>query len=304
MNGPRTLATWVFVVAISVAVACSYSGGPRTPDITAKPATPLPAISQPPTPQTTIPATTPGEGFVSASEAAELIGRCGISGDVAAYFRIPEGNDYRDHFPEMGKSPELDGVSGAFVVVYEGPVEGPFTGVPGASHGPVVDVLCVIPPDGDPFIYSDVSREGMSLPAGASLSSEASSQQPSAPSSPGGSIPLDRAIEIARNHVLGRDEATIWGWELGPFRSVYATLVHDDAQIAVIAPRREVWGVSFTVPKTVCNPNGSGECVSGTAISTQFLDYSTGEWLMGAGRGPYQPEQLPTPMYATESPSH
>jgi hypothetical protein len=280
----------------ALVVGCSYVGGQRTPDITAEPATPVPTVSQRPTPDTT----TFEAGFVPEAEANQLIARCGISGDVAAYFRIPEGNDYRDHFPEMGLSPELDGVSGAFVVVYDGPVQGLFLGAPGASSGPVVDALCVISPDGYPNIYSDVSRDKMSLPAGAWVRSDPSPPQPTPRSSAGGSISVEVAIELARAHVFGRDVATIWGWESGSFRSVYASLVGNDAQIFGIAPRREVWGVSFMAPKTVCDQSGNGGCVTGTEISTQFLDYNTGEWLMGAGRGPYQPDELPTPMFGTD----
>jgi hypothetical protein len=97
----------------------------------------------------------------------ELLFECGIVGRVAAYFRVPEGNDIWDHFPKMGLSPEIEGKSDLFVAVYDGEVSGLFTGQPGASRGPVTDALCVLEAEGGPAIYANVSREGMRLPPGA-----------------------------------------------------------------------------------------------------------------------------------------
>jgi hypothetical protein len=143
---------------------CAYLGAQSSaaPDSSASPTTP--------SSESSVGSSLPG--FVSEEEAAVLIRDCGVSGKVAAYFRIPPGNDYHDYFPAAGRAPEIEGVSRAFVVVYDGEIRGPFSGVPGASHGPVVDALCVIPPKGNPMadepnIYVNVSRLGMSLPPGA-----------------------------------------------------------------------------------------------------------------------------------------
>jgi len=166
------------------ALGCAYIGGrqspgpaPTAPAPTASAPSPTAAASRP----TNAPETSSAEGFVPAEEAAELIATCGIGGHIAAYFRIPPGNDYRDHFPEMGRSPEIEGVSGLFVVVYEGPVSGPFLGRPGASREPVSDALCVITQDGERMIYGHVSREGMVLPPGAFVASPAASPSATPP---------------------------------------------------------------------------------------------------------------------------
>ena len=97
----------------------------------------------------------------------ELLFQCGIVGRVAAYFRVPEGNDIWDHFPEMGRAPEIEGKTGMFVAVYDGEVSGLFSGgpgAPGATRGPVTDALCVFEDEDVPNIYVNVSREGMRLP--------------------------------------------------------------------------------------------------------------------------------------------
>jgi hypothetical protein len=152
------------ICACLVLASCAYIGRDRSPE-------PSPTVEIP-TSATTNPTPTPrqsakADGFVPAEEAQQLIRECGVSGDIAAYFRIPAGNDYHDHFPKMGKSPEIEGESGLFVVVYDGPVSGLFLGRPGASREPVTDALCVIAPGGEPNIYANASREGMTLPPGA-----------------------------------------------------------------------------------------------------------------------------------------
>lgn len=157
---------------LTVLVACvPPSGGRLASTPTASP--PQSTVGAGLTPSsgaTTPPTQSPSrDGHVPPDEAAQLIRACPVSGDVHAYFRIPSGSDYRQHFPAMGMSPELEGVDGAFVVVYSGQVEiGPLTGIPGASvpaaHS---DVLCVVLPSGGaPDVYVDVSRAGMNLPPG------------------------------------------------------------------------------------------------------------------------------------------
>ena len=97
----------------------------------------------------------------------QLLYQCGVIGRVAAYFRVPEGNDIWDHFPNMGRAPEIEGKSGLFVAVYDGEVSGLFLGRPGASREPVTDALCVLDADEGRDVYANVSRGGMRLPPGA-----------------------------------------------------------------------------------------------------------------------------------------
>lgn len=91
---------------------------------------------------------------------------CGVIGTVSLRFVIPEGQDYRDVLPEMGLSPELEGVSGATVIVYAGVVElTNLGGIPGASReSRLMRAICVITPSGEPLVYSNVSRGGMRVP--------------------------------------------------------------------------------------------------------------------------------------------
>jgi hypothetical protein len=111
-----------------------------------------------------------GTGFVADAEAKELIAKCQVVGSIESYFRIPPDNNYRDVFPKMGLSPELDRVDEPFVVVYAGQVDFiPLGGRPNNPPEMPRDVLCVVLPSGEPIIYADVSREGMQLPAGAHL---------------------------------------------------------------------------------------------------------------------------------------
>jgi hypothetical protein len=140
---------------------------------------------------------------------------------VAAYFRIPEGNDYHDHFPQMGRSPEIEGVSGLFIVVYEGPVTGLFLGNPGASREPVSDPLCVITPDGERTIYGGVSRERMVLPPGAFIGAPSATPVPTEAATAEPFINEVEAVELARAHLADAEAAVVWGWERGPFEYVY-----------------------------------------------------------------------------------
>jgi hypothetical protein len=96
-----------------------------------------------------------------------------VVGEIAYYFTIPAGSDYRTIFPHGGKAPELEGRDGLFVVVYAGDVQilnltGGGTTAPGQTRPTTYsDVLCFVSPSGLPDVYSDVSREGMALPPGA-----------------------------------------------------------------------------------------------------------------------------------------
>jgi len=107
----------------------------------------------------------------SASEAQALIGSCGISGQVAAYFWMEPGSSYRRYFPAMLLSPELDGVDDAFVVVYTGAVvhvnQAPVPGLP--ANNRLEDALCVVLSNGDHVVYANVSRSGMYLPGSAHI---------------------------------------------------------------------------------------------------------------------------------------
>ena len=97
----------------------------------------------------------------------ELLFQCGIVGRVAAYFRVPDGNDIWDHFPKMGRAPEIKGKSSMFVAVYDGEVDALVSGQPGASREPLTDALCAFEDEGIPNVYVNVSRQGMRLPPGA-----------------------------------------------------------------------------------------------------------------------------------------
>jgi hypothetical protein len=162
-----------------VLVSCSYvgrDGAPETaePFATATPQSATARVTPTPTvrPVASIAAASATNiastgGFVAPDEALEHLFDCGILGRVSAYFRVPDGNDIWDHFPEMGRSPEIKGKSGLFVALYDGEVSGLFTGQPGVSRGPVTEVLCVVDPEEGPIIYSNVSRQGMQLPSDA-----------------------------------------------------------------------------------------------------------------------------------------
>lgn len=90
---------------------------------------------------------------------------CGIDGVLALAFTIPAGHDYRYHFPAFGLSPELEGVSGATVVMYRGPATVRYmSGEVGSSVSAVRDDLVCVIVSGQSNLYADISREGMRLP--------------------------------------------------------------------------------------------------------------------------------------------
>lgn len=206
----RTLGTVVALALVGLISGCAYLGARSS----TKPETPGPSAT--PSPESSVGSPLPG--FVPEEEAAALIRQCGVSGQVAAYFRIPLGNDYHDHFPAMGKSPEIEGVSGAFVVVYNDPVTTLILGHPGAgTPPPFTNALCVIPPPGsamagEPIIYGNVSRDGMSLPPGAWINPEG------APTPRYGSGPIFDPLTISiSNDTTLAITVVVNGESVGPF---------------------------------------------------------------------------------------
>ena len=81
------------------------------------------------------------------------------------------GSSYRTYLPNMGKSPELDGIDDAFVAIYAGPVK--LEGILGNPRfDPITEanqVVCVVLPAGEVHLYLDVSRVEMTLPEGATI---------------------------------------------------------------------------------------------------------------------------------------
>jgi hypothetical protein len=111
---------------------------------------------------------TESPGYVSPGDAKTLLDQCEVIGAVQAYFSIPPGDDYHSVLPLMGKSPELEGVDGAFVAIYSGEVQALYvTGIPGVERPKITDAVCVVLPSGEPLLYNNVSRENMVLPPGA-----------------------------------------------------------------------------------------------------------------------------------------
>jgi hypothetical protein len=107
-------------------------------------------------------------GYVGTTEAKSLLEACDVIGVVEVYFRIPPGDSYRTVLPKMATSPELEGVDGAFVAIYDGEVQAlHLTGQPGVERPKLKDAICVVLPDGEPILYVNVSRENMAVPAGA-----------------------------------------------------------------------------------------------------------------------------------------
>ncbi len=298
MRMARLMLTGLLVVP--ALVGCAYIGSRPSPE----PATPLvtPSVSAARDGGRPTSSASP-EGFVSPDEAEALIRECGIGGRVAAYFRIPDGNDYRDHFPNMGRAPEIEGASGLFVVVYEGPVSGPFLGAPGASREPPSDALCVITPAGEPLIYGDVSRDGMVLPAGAFVAPTQQSPEPTQAATVESSINEVEAVELARAHLADPQSAVVWGWEHGPFEYVYREFENSPGRPEqplpdVAPPDKWVWAVLFYVWVEICPPDG-GECQTRRGLASIFLAGDTGDFLMSSTVAPNSPSELPTPMYGS-----
>ncbi len=94
--------------------------------------------------------------------------RCGLRGTVGVAFLVPPDTDVFGWVPGLEGSPELEGQDGSLVVVYDGEVFAPhLTGIPGATRDPYhSEAVCVVTPDGEPNVYSDISRQGLALPPG------------------------------------------------------------------------------------------------------------------------------------------
>jgi len=94
---------------------------------------------------------------------------CGLEGVADVAFLIPPGTEYDDCVPGLAQSPELRGQAGSLVVLYKGSVGIAYlTGIPGVPRDDIVEgAVCVVTPDGQPNVYSNVTREGLFVPPGA-----------------------------------------------------------------------------------------------------------------------------------------
>lgn len=93
---------------------------------------------------------------------------CGIEGTIETAFIVPAGLQHEDFVPALAGAPELEGKGGSLFLFYEGTATIEYlTGIPGATWDPAKEnVVCVITPDGQPNIYSEVSSEGLVVPPG------------------------------------------------------------------------------------------------------------------------------------------
>jgi hypothetical protein len=75
-------------------------------------------------------------------------------------FTVDHASQVRTHIPKMLISPEIDNSEApALVVLFDGPVDLPYTGGPPGPSGPPTGVVCVALPD-DQFFYTDVDITG------------------------------------------------------------------------------------------------------------------------------------------------
>jgi hypothetical protein len=93
---------------------------------------------------------------------------CGVEGVADAAFVVPARTSAADWLPGLDGATELDRHDGSLVVLYAGTARLPYlTGIPGASRDQTLEgVVCVVTPDGEPNVYSDVSRDGVQVPPG------------------------------------------------------------------------------------------------------------------------------------------
>ncbi len=93
---------------------------------------------------------------------------CGLRGAVKIAFLAPPATEVTDWVPGLQGSPELEGKGGSLVVVYDGTVLAPYlTGIPGATRDPYLEgAVCVVTPEGEPNVYSDVSSDDLTIPPG------------------------------------------------------------------------------------------------------------------------------------------
>lgn len=90
---------------------------------------------------------------------------CGGNDEVSAAFAFEAASDYREHFPRMGRAPELEVADPAFAIVYdEDYVPAVFGGVAAGPAVPGTRHVCVYvgqPPNGTHNVYGDVDITGM-----------------------------------------------------------------------------------------------------------------------------------------------
>jgi hypothetical protein len=95
---------------------------------------------------------------------------CGVGLNSAnvpiASFELPAASKIWDYLPELGISPELSSDNNpAFVVVFQDGFRITVAGKPGNSGiATLSGVVCVIPSNGVPIFYSEVSRVGFHAP--------------------------------------------------------------------------------------------------------------------------------------------
>jgi hypothetical protein len=169
------------IVTASLLQACAVAGAPGItlgPTIvSAEPkasVTTAPAVRDTPFPTALADSSDSPPGFVDPTEAAAMIAQCPVVGDVAYYFSIPQGSEFRAVFPSAGRAPELEGRDGLFVVLYSGEVM--LTNLAHATSAPdgptfrvfLQNVVCIV---SDPMVtgdvYYDLSLTDMKLPPGA-----------------------------------------------------------------------------------------------------------------------------------------
>jgi hypothetical protein len=160
---------------LSLVVGCSRLATGSTPapqegDVSPLP---IPTESREPLPSVSasLPGADPSEPLPGMSTAFV---ECPVEGTLEISFVIPPGNDYKDHLPGMGASPELESKSGVLVNIYASPAKIlNVSGVPGVPRPDSYnDVVCVVlppdpadqPPDGEAIVYYDVSRVGFVPP--------------------------------------------------------------------------------------------------------------------------------------------
>jgi hypothetical protein len=153
------------------------SVSPPTVSASAAPtASAAPQVSSTPTMLSESVAPSSAAGYVDPAVAAQLAAKCQVAGAIGYYFVIPPGSSFQTIFPGVGLTPELDGLQGLFVAVYDGDVR--ILNYTGGRPDPSAtfqvnfqNVVCVVPPTGEVEVYSNVSHQVMALPPGAQVGS-------------------------------------------------------------------------------------------------------------------------------------
>lgn len=157
VRGNRSRGAACFFLALVLISACGQLGASSMETVVA-------ALSAVPTHPDPHPETS---GLGSPAPDPDLpVQACGVAGRIDTAFVIPVGQRYDELVPALSGSTELDGDQGSLVLFYAGTATIKYlTGIPGASRDPTLqDVVCVITSDGQPNIYSNVSREGLIVP--------------------------------------------------------------------------------------------------------------------------------------------